>query len=254
MSIRFSAEDLALFASASHDRNPLHLSAAYARKTPFGQQVVYGALGALACLRSVHPPRGQRLAAMAIHYINPIFLDVEYQLLASANMLRLMDGSTEILSLQLEFCPGETLAPRITEPSQAPRATADLPDESMFTPGFSRSGEYQPDPTSAAALMQRHGIEVGTLPLAALLWSSYLTGMELPGEQALYFRMRLRFADAVPPEGPLKWEAKLVSKNAMSLLRSEVRLSVGTECAATCLLYTSPSPRDLSTSRMPSSA
>ena len=32
------------------------------------------------------------------------------------------------------------------------------------------------------------------------------------------------------------------------------RLSFWTDLARTCLLYTSPSPRDLSTSRMPSSA
>ena len=31
-------------------------------------------------------------------------------------------------------------------------------------------------------------------------------------------------------------------------------VDIGAESARTCLLYTSPSPRDLSTSRMPSSA
>ena len=35
---------------------------------------------------------------------------------------------------------------------------------------------------------------------------------------------------------------------------TKVRLPLITECAKACLLYTSPSPRDLSTSRMPSSA
>ena len=35
---------------------------------------------------------------------------------------------------------------------------------------------------------------------------------------------------------------------------SEQALRINSEGANTCLLYTSPSPRDLSTSRMPSSA
>ena len=36
--------------------------------------------------------------------------------------------------------------------------------------------------------------------------------------------------------------------------QAEKRLRFSTSLARTCLLYTSPSPRDLSTSRMPSSA
>ena len=37
-------------------------------------------------------------------------------------------------------------------------------------------------------------------------------------------------------------------------LRGATVYVIGTTLVATCLLYTSPSPRDLSTSRMPSSA
>ena len=38
------------------------------------------------------------------------------------------------------------------------------------------------------------------------------------------------------------------------LLRDAIRLNLLTDRVDICLLYTSPSPRDLSTSRMPSSA
>ena len=41
---------------------------------------------------------------------------------------------------------------------------------------------------------------------------------------------------------------KLTINNDIDFLRGRVR------CSSNCLLYTSPSPRDLSTSRMPSSA
>ncbi len=49
-SISFSKEESDLFRSASHDRNPLHCSDDYARKTAFAEPVVFGALGTLACL------------------------------------------------------------------------------------------------------------------------------------------------------------------------------------------------------------
>ena len=38
------------------------------------------------------------------------------------------------------------------------------------------------------------------------------------------------------------------------ILKKDIKLNVANAALRTCLLYTSPSPRDLSTSRMPSSA
>ena len=50
----FSREDLALFTRASGDQNPLHVSELYARPTPYGELLVYGYLGVLACFSRVH--------------------------------------------------------------------------------------------------------------------------------------------------------------------------------------------------------
>ena len=50
-------------------------------------------------------------------------------------------------------------------------------------------------------------------------------------------------------EAPAGKFSKAAQKAAKSMKKSSVR-----KYAKTCLLYTSPSPRDLSTSRMPSSA
>ena len=49
--IRFSERDINEFCRASGDRNPLHGSALYARKTPFGEPVVYGALVVIDAMR-----------------------------------------------------------------------------------------------------------------------------------------------------------------------------------------------------------
>ena len=49
----FSEEELLAFAEASGDRNPVHIDARFARRTPFGGPIVHGSLltlGALGCL------------------------------------------------------------------------------------------------------------------------------------------------------------------------------------------------------------
>ena len=48
---------------------------------------------------------------------------------------------------------------------------------------------------------------------------------------------------------------KMAAEAAMDWVKPGMKLGLGTGSTANdCLLYTSPSPRDLSTSRMPSSA
>jgi NAD(P)-dependent dehydrogenase (short-subunit alcohol dehydrogenase family) len=233
MTTRFSADDLALFATAAHDRNPLHLSPAYARKTPFGQQVVYGMLGVLACWPALRIPRGQRLAALTVELSRPMFLNVEYRVATGEKSAQLLDGSTQILKVQVELSSGEEASPDLTPPKTPPRTDADSPDDSLLKVGFLKHGEYRPDPEGTSALLRRFGMEEPTLPLIVLLWSSYLTGMELPGERALYFKLSLRFRDHAPVRGIFAWQAKLLSKNPLNQLRSEVEMSIGGQAAAT---------------------
>ena len=58
---------------------------------------------------------------------------------------------------------------------------------------------------------------------------------------------------------PIDWHAAapeltLLAAGALLTLVDIIWLERGRRATSTCLLYTSPSPRDLSTSRMPSSA
>jgi NAD(P)-dependent dehydrogenase (short-subunit alcohol dehydrogenase family) len=229
VTVRFSQADLMLFADASHDYNPLHLSAAYGRRTPFGQQVVYGILGALACLAALPARAGQRLASLSLDLDRPVFLDVDYQLDVNGASVRLMDGSTQLIKADFEFRDGSPLSANLSEPLRRPRSKADSYDTSLLVPGFTRRGEYRSSPEASARLMRRFNLDtgwIGTLVVEALLWSSYLAGMEVPGERALFFKLSLKFADSVPESGLLAWETTLLSKNAMNLLRSSVRLTI----------------------------
>lgn len=254
MKIRFSTDDLELFAAASHDRNPLHLSSAYARKTPFGQPLVYGALGALACWPKISAPAGFRVSALRIEFSHPIFPEVEYQILADEKTARLMDGSTQLLKCQTEFSAGEAAPVRLSSPRWYSSATPQSLDDSVLVPSFSKSGEYQVEPASTVALLDTFGIGQPILPVIALLWSSYITGMELPGERALFFKLSLDFVDGVPVDGALRWEARLVSRNPLNQICSEVQLfSCGRAVASGRIeTFLRPKPVMISTAFPPS--
>ena len=230
MIIRFSAADLEAFAAASHDRNPLHLSALYGRRTQFGRQVVYGALGALAVLaRLAPPPAGQRVTSMTFEFARAIFLDTDYQVTPQAGGALLTDGSTKMMKVKLKFGPGKPWSPSIDSPVDAPRETAALLGEAELVPGLLHESQYQADPEASAALYKRLGLDAeawGGFALSTILWASYLAGMELPGERALFFRFSIDLDEpASAASGPMAGRVKLKSRNALNLLFSTFELS-----------------------------
>jgi NAD(P)-dependent dehydrogenase (short-subunit alcohol dehydrogenase family) len=92
--------------------------------------------------------------------------------------------------------------------------------------GLTAVGEFRPDAEAAARLAERFGIPAdaaGSIEFAVLLLSSYIVGMEVPGERALYFKGSFRFAAAMAPaSGPMTWSTKVVSRNAFNLLRQDL--------------------------------
>src|ERR1700722_15419790 len=103
--ISFAEEDLAQFSEASGDRNPLHLSREYARHTPYGQRVVYGCLGAFACLGQIRLLDGWSAISLDARFHWPMFLGVQYRVetLRKGDRweARLFDGSTVVLTLKV---------------------------------------------------------------------------------------------------------------------------------------------------------
>ncbi len=65
---RFSTSDLDWFASVGHDKNPLHLDEAYARKSSFGGRLVHGVLAALTSLAALPPRTGHRLRRVVFEF------------------------------------------------------------------------------------------------------------------------------------------------------------------------------------------
>jgi NAD(P)-dependent dehydrogenase (short-subunit alcohol dehydrogenase family)/acyl dehydratase len=236
--ISFTEQDLALFSDASGDRNPLHLSEEYARGTPYGQRVVFGCLGAMACLGQIRLPAGWSVTSLDARFHLPIFLGVQYRVETTRNVDRwegrLFDGSTVVLSLRMTAKLFKTTEiPNQARPACAfQRRDAAVRPQDSIVPGLKVSGTYGCNPAALATLSERWGVRDGYLP-AVLSWGSYLVGMELPGESALFSRFVLRFHGTAPSFAAAAYGASVSSvERGFGLVEAQVCLLDGASTVA----------------------
>src|SRR5262245_36631215 len=153
MAIEFSLEDIDEFAAASHDTNPLHVSSSYARKTPYGERVVHGVLGTLACLgRLERQPEGE-LASLSVDFPSPMFVGVPYELKGAEAgnaggkvKLRLYDGRRTQLKLSATFRRRETNPGPPPAAEFRVRSEATDHEDGEFREGLSAAGRYGTSP------------------------------------------------------------------------------------------------------------
>ncbi|HWI60804.1 MAG TPA: SDR family NAD(P)-dependent oxidoreductase, partial [Symbiobacteriaceae bacterium] len=186
----FTQADLDLFCAASHDRNPLHRSPEYARRTAFGQPVVYGVLGALAGLGALPGRPGERLAGLTLEFMHPLFVGVEYRVQTDGQSFALYEGRRLATRGTARFAPASVGVAGVTD-GTAPRSEAAVRTEDELVPGLTVEGDYAPAAGPLQALAERFGVDAGHL--AALLFASYLVGMELPGRDALFQQAAFTF-------------------------------------------------------------
>jgi NAD(P)-dependent dehydrogenase (short-subunit alcohol dehydrogenase family)/acyl dehydratase len=249
--VTFSKDDLTLFSKASGDRNPLHLSEEYARGTPYGEPVVFGCLGALACLGHVLLPAGE-LATLHGEFLRPMFPGVHYRVESTKKegnwVARLLDGSLPVVSLTIT--PGSQTEGD-AEAGLAPTGCFDRREPAVRTreeivPGLEISGHYACDAAAVAALAERWRVD----PFLAmtLAWSSYLVGMQLPGESALFSKIVLNFHRTVPASARMCYRASVVSVDSrFDQIRMDVSLCAGasTVVSGQCWSFIRPStPQD----------
>ena len=230
-SVSFSEADLAVFSAASGDRNPLHLSESYARCTAYGQRVVFGCLGAIACLSHIRLPRNWALTRLQAKFFRPMFLGVNYRFETSAEdrkwVVRMFDGSRPVVALTVNAAP--SISDEVSEtPSTAyfERSQAVLRSDGEIAPGLEISGRYACDPPALAALAECWS---GAAPyaVALLAWSSYLVGMELPGESALFTKFALDLDGVTRRLAELEYRARVRSVDQqLQSVQMDVSLSV----------------------------
>mgnify|MGYP003135221653 CR=1 FL=1 len=216
--LRFTSTDLELFAAASHDRNPLHLSASYARLTPYGEPVVYGILGMLASVARLAEQGAIELVHVSAEFRNPMFAGIDYSVDvedrgAGEAVLRIRDGArvAQVASVTYRRRPATARAAGAPDEGRH-RPEAVVRDRNGLAPGTTVEGTYSTSRTAVRALLERIGIDPRSLPGAqveALLWSSYLVGMELPGQQATFWKVDLELGsdDTAVHLSPMRYRA-----------------------------------------------
>lgn len=243
----FTAQDLALFSAASHDRNPLHISEEYARATPYGEPVVFGMLGGLAALGQL-PVCGDRvLQRVALEFRNPLTIGVPYRVDVgdpSTNhpVVKLYDAARLMLKATFTFAPGRgdvrpTEVPGVSAPTEA----ADRKRES-FRVGDRVTGTYGPAAEAFQQVVQRWGLSAKgatATHIAAMMWASYVIGMELPGKRAIFWRLVLEMKpEEGQPEEPLSYDVMIQDfDERFDLLHTAGHLSSGSKFFATAQMW-----------------
>ncbi|PYV69593.1 MAG: hypothetical protein DMG97_21435 [Acidobacteria bacterium] len=215
--IRFTREDLDLFSSASHDRNPLHLSDDYAYRTPYGERVVFGVLDGLTALGSAADRPACGLSSVEFEFFDTALLGVNYSVEATESDLpestvRVLDGRRPVLEAVLSFRAG---TPRQSWQAAEWQPTLSEPEDlssAQLMAGQRVRGSYAPSLRHLEIFCSQAQLKQTWLThphVAALMWASYLVGMELPGKRALFSRLRIEFQDSPRTVAPFDYEAEI---------------------------------------------
>ncbi len=199
--ICFTAQDLALFSAASHDRNPLHVSEEYARATPYGEPVVFGILGALAALGQLPEGEAKVLQRVELEFRNPLMVGVPYRVKldepsADRAFVRLYDVARLMLKATFTFLPGLKQAPAHSIEEAASPLEAEDRQSGSFCAGDCLRGNYGPAACQFEQVIERWGLTskgATAMQIAAMMWASFVVGMKLPGKRAMFWRLGLDF-------------------------------------------------------------
>lgn len=245
--VSFTSEDLAGFSAASHDRNPLHLSENYARSTPYGEPVVFGILGVLAALGQLPDRPGRRLQSLSVEFRNPLAVGVSYRIDVSATSsdcetVKLYDATRLMLKATFAFTPGAAGTHPLQVYEMPSIAEASNRTKSDLTPGTRVAGNYSPGEKEFMQLVTRWGLSgkgATSHQIAALMWASFLVGMELPGQRAVFWRLILNFLPELESHsGPFGYEAVVQELDErFDLLYTTGSLSSGHTPGATAKMW-----------------
>lgn len=208
--VALSDADVAEFARASGDANPLHTDADYARRTPYGRPIGHGALSAIVALGALPAEAFRAATSVTARFSGPVLPGTEYRLERAETRrtphgLRyaaaFSEGGAQLVTVTVDRAdpPGAVLALPASAAGGEP-AEPEIRTIEQVMPGLRVGGRYQlPSEQRLRALADRLGaVAVPTALLAALGWASYFVGMRLPGRDAVFSTVRIK---AVAAEG-----------------------------------------------------
>ena len=197
----FSYSDQERFAAASGDRNPMHMDALAARRTPAGAPVVHGVhlllwgLDSLATSQPTLPPlRSIRTQFNKFVYLDEIVDVVVVQQDPNRARLSISVGDAPRAKVTLDF---GAMANDVSGVLALSRETVPLASEAM-NPDFESmadlSGQLQfaMTPEDAAEMFPGANLWLGSGRIAALAASTYLVGMVCPGLHSIFSELSVR--------------------------------------------------------------
>lgn len=197
------SEDIARFAAASGDVNPLHVDEDYARRTSFGRPIAHGILSTIAALTAAPPQALASAGRLTVRFPRPILSNVTYRLGVEAKadgsvLLVAREGDMPVLTVGL--MPGRPLAAAGTPVDRVLPATPEVFDGESCA---QFAGDYAVvSLNDLRALAARFGgSEIPPAVLGALAWSSWFVGMRCPGRDALFSSLNIELGTEPQPAG-----------------------------------------------------
>jgi acyl dehydratase/NAD(P)-dependent dehydrogenase (short-subunit alcohol dehydrogenase family) len=187
--LRFTPHDMELFAAASGDRSPLHTDPAFARRTSFGECIVYGGLVSIGMLGLLPVEVRARVRSVRSVFTGAVMPGA----LTTARAQRRRDRPSEweirltgrgkvlarVIASTSDEVPGQLDRADIL--ARAARGAAAPPPEiGGLTPGRELAGSYRTG-SELSELARRFGAD-GVDPgvLAGIAWASCVVGMTIP--------------------------------------------------------------------------
>ncbi len=203
----------------------------YASRTAYGQRVVYGVLGVMACFGDWDSPADHRISKVTADFHRPMFLNVDYRIeksgSANSQTIRLFDGTVLVLTLAIVHeHMGSYQRFGHAQPGWFERNEARELFPADIQLNLELSGRYAADSSKLEELCRRWNVTANSFVVEALLWSSYFIGMDFPGRHALFFRLSLNFSQESTPHHPFQYHGVVSSLNkAIEQTKIQIALS-----------------------------
>lgn len=202
--IRITERDVETFSRASKDKNPLHMSDQYARRSPFGERVVHGVLGVLICLSKSRPVTDMVIDQIHADFHEPLYINREYtvdcsEMVDSTVHAKIFEGRRVLLEVRFTYRDGQPSCDWKKTHEVRHVAEAKHWTDADIQIGTTIRGEYEPGWEDLGFLIETYGLSTrgaGPMEIAILLFSSYAIGMELPGRRALFSKLSVEMLTA----------------------------------------------------------
>ncbi len=217
----FSPDDQTAFARLSSDWNPMHLDAAFARRTQMGAPVVHGihtlAWAADAVLRRFP----LKVANIRARFLQPLYLNepasirireqndrqIEFEVVAANTVVALIRLSSE---------PGKSAARTAPLAKSAP-APISQPVDVSFEQLASQAGAVATGDGDVRSHFPALSDSIGVAAVKALLATSQIVGMACPGLHSLFAGLEVNCAADTAQDGALAYAVKKVDARFRSL-------------------------------------